>query len=74
MIVGGRVGILACRNIDQNNLFMKRCADTFEDDWGLILPVTDEDLKVALRFFSEQGTDALESILLGKHETIVFTK
>lgn len=70
----GRVGILACRNIDQNDLFMKRCADTFEDDRGLILPITDEDLKVALRSFPEQGTEALESILLGKYDTIVFTK
>ena len=28
-----------------NDVFMNRCADTFHDDRGLIIPITDEDLK-----------------------------
>lgn len=70
----GRVGILACRSIDHDELFMKRCADTFEDERGLILPITDEDLKIALRLFPEKATEALENILWDKYERIVFTK
>lgn len=70
----GRVGILACRTLDQNDAFMKRCADTFEDDRGLIIPIIDDDLKTALLSFPQQGADALESILSTKYEQITFTK
>ncbi|MDM8209602.1 hypothetical protein [Mediterraneibacter glycyrrhizinilyticus] len=70
----GRVGILTCRTIEQEDLFIKRCADTFEDERGLILPITDIDLKTALQFFPEKGTEALESILIKKYEKIVFVK
>ena len=70
----GKVGILACRTLDENDSFMKRCADTYEDDRGLILPITDEDLTVALSLFSEQGANAIEQILSQKYEQIAFTK
>lgn len=70
----GRVGILTCRTIDQEDLFIKRCADTFEDERGLIIPITDADLKIALQSFSEKGTKALENIFKEKYEKIVFTK
>ena len=68
----GRVGILACRVLDENNAFMKRCADTFEDDRGLIIPITDEDLIQALEKFPQEGTDGIEEILASKYKKIVF--
>ena len=70
----GKVGILACRTLDENESFMKRCADTYEDDRGLILPITDEDLTVALSLFPTQGANAIEQILSQKYEQIAFTK
>ena len=70
----GKVGILACRTLDENDSFMKRCADTYEDDRGLILPITDEDLTAALSLFPEQGANAIEQILSQKYEQIAFTK
>ena len=70
----GRVGILACRTLDENDAFMKRCADTYEDDRGLIIPITDEDLNIALTKFPQQGTAGLEEILATKYEQIVFSK
>lgn len=70
----GRVGILACRTLDQNDAFLKRCADTFEDDRGLIIPITDADLNIALANFPEQGADALEQILANKYAEIAFMK
>jgi hypothetical protein len=70
----GKVGILACRTLDQNDAFMKRCADTFEDDRGLIIPITDEDLNAALTNFPSQGAEALEQIIASKYKQITFTK
>ena len=54
-----RVGILACRALNENDAFMKCCADTFEDDRGLIIPITDVDLNQALSKFPQFGTDHL---------------
>ena len=68
----GRVGILACRALDENDAFMKRCADTFEDDRGLIIPITDVDLNQALSKFPQFGTDGIEEILASKYKKIVF--
>lgn len=70
----GRVGILACRTLDENDSFIKRCADTYMDDRGLIIPITDEDLILALTKFPQQGTASLEEILSTKYEKIVFLK
>jgi hypothetical protein len=52
-------------------LFLKRCVDTYEDDRGLIIPITDEDLIKALTVFPEQGVQGLEKILAAKFEQIV---
>ena len=41
----GRVGILTCRELEDN--FIKRCADTYEDERGLVIPLEDKDLKEA---------------------------
>lgn len=68
----GRVGILTCRVLEENNAFMKRCADTFEDDRGLIIPITDEDLIEALEKFPKIGTDGIEEKLASKYKKIVF--
>lgn len=70
----GRVGILSCRTLDENNLFLKRCADTYEDDRGLIIPITDHDIVCALSAFPQKGTDAIEEILKLKYEQIAFMK
>ena len=43
-----RFGLLLCREIDNRVLFLKRCTDTFRDGRGLIIPLTDEDLKIIL--------------------------
>lgn len=68
----GRVGILSCRNLDEKGAFMQRCADTFHDDRGLIIPITDEDLILALDLFPTEQVSALEQILEKKYEAIVF--
>lgn len=70
----GRVGILSCRTLDENDAFLKRCADTYEDERGLIIPITDEDLNMALSVFPKKGPTGLEEILATKYERIAFAK
>jgi hypothetical protein len=40
----GQVGFLVCRTIDNFDLFINRCKDTYRDNRGLIIPLTDSDL------------------------------
>lgn len=40
----GKMGFLLCRKIDDMQLFMQRCKDTFNDDRGLIIPLEDTDI------------------------------
>jgi hypothetical protein len=68
----GRVGILSCRTLDSG--FIKRCADTFHDDRGLIIPLSDEDFIKALDLYPIMKASALETILEKKYEEIVFLK
>lgn len=66
----GRVGILSCRNINDEELFISRCSDTYKDDNGLIIPITDRDIMHCL----EKGKDCtneFEEILLKKCTRII---
>lgn len=40
----GRVGIIFCRHLDNPNLFLSRCKDTFRSHQSIILHVTDDIL------------------------------
>lgn len=40
----GKFGIIICRSIANEELFNRRCTDTFKDEHGLILPLTDSDI------------------------------
>ncbi len=66
----GRVGILTCRELEDN--FIKRCADTYEDERGLVIPLEDKDLKEALMNYPQHGVEAIEEIISKKFEQIVF--
>lgn len=68
----GRVGILSCRSLDSNDGFIKRCADTYNDDRGLIIPICDDDIIRALGDYPAIKTNALERILEEKYREITF--
>lgn len=68
----GRVGLLACRGVDNQERFLQRCADTYHDEQGLIIPLFDNDFHSALLNFPESKHHALEEIIREKFEKIVF--
>lgn len=59
----GQFGLILCRDIVDMELFIKRCKDTCRDGRGVIIPLIDEDLILALNQFIEKGQNAVESII-----------
>ena len=66
----GRLGILSCRKIDNEKLFIKRCIDTFKDDNGLIIPITDNDIIQCLECHGNLSKK-FEEVLFEKSRTII---
>ena len=52
------------------DLFIKRCVDTWKDDRGLIIPLTDEDFFQMLREYPDKGILAGEDFLQNKYREI----
>lgn len=67
----GRFGIIACRSIDNMELFVKRCTDTYTDDRGLIIPIVDEDIFEALANYYKLEYRSLEAILERRYRQII---
>jgi hypothetical protein len=44
----GQVGFLLCRSLENRERLIRRCQDTYRDSRGLVLPLTDDDLKMLL--------------------------
>jgi len=45
----GRFGIVACREIDNMEMFLARCSDTYSDDRGLVVPLVDADMRSLIK-------------------------
>lgn len=68
----GKFGMLLCREISNDELFLNRCADTLKDDRGLIIPITDRDLIISLKKYKVGEQKHLEEILSKKMKVITF--
>lgn len=66
----GRLGIISCRKINNMDLFLKRCGDSYKDDKGLIIPITDSDVLRCLDK-NEQCRDEFEIVLKEKIDKII---
>lgn len=66
----GKLGIIACRSFDDEELFIKRCIDSFKDDHGLILPISDKDI-IACLCEKDNCSTKFESILFEKARRII---
>ncbi|MNK55187.1 hypothetical protein D3C87_741960 [compost metagenome] len=59
----GKVGFLLCRTIENMDLFINRCKDTYKDDRGLIIPFTDVDIINVLENYSDWNNDFIEAYI-----------
>lgn len=59
----GKVGFLLCRTIDNMDRFIKRCQDTFKDDRGLIIPITDIDIITILDNYNNWNSNYVDKFL-----------
>lgn len=59
----GKFGIIVCRDIEDEQLFLRRCADSFKSGHGLIIPLTDADI-IKILTDKKQGIDNPEEQIL----------
>jgi hypothetical protein len=66
----GKFGIILSRSIDNEVLFMQRCKDSYKDNHGLIIPLTDKDVIEILKK-KKEGIDHAEVVLSNKAREIM---
>jgi hypothetical protein len=59
----GKFGVIICRDIEDEPLFIQRCADSYKAQRGLIVPLTDADI-VKILEARKLGTMHLEDDIL----------
>lgn len=66
----GKFGLILCRSIKNYKKIIQSCRDTYHDDRGLILPITDDDLINMLMNYEEKGIDYCEELLIEKFRDV----
>lgn len=59
----GVFGIMTCRSIDNMELFLKRCNDTYRDSRGVVIPIVDDDFIGLLEAIKDGGKNIVEDFL-----------
>ncbi len=67
----GRFGILVCRNINDKELFTKRCRDTAQDGRGFIIALDDNDIKYLLNLREERKIQEISDFLNKRYSDLV---
>lgn len=66
----GQCGLAICRSVENMDLLLSRCRDTFQDRRGLILPLTDGDLVNGLRARAAGESDPLSDLLSERYRDV----
>lgn len=66
----GRFGLMVCRRIDEMPLFIQRCSDSYCDNRGLAIPLTDADLLTILDRIAEGDDNPEENVLTERYREI----
>ncbi len=67
----GQFGILICRDLENEELFKKRCIDTYKDQRGFVIYFTDNDIISMLNFVKSEVYDRIWGLLEEKKRDIV---
>jgi hypothetical protein len=67
----GRIGLLACREFKNKDLFLERCRDTAKDDRGFIIALDDQDLAELVRVRKLYSTESEFLLLKERFEQLI---
>ncbi|SCC53806.1 hypothetical protein [Bacillus wiedmannii] len=59
----GKFGLLVCRSIEDMEKFLARCADTYHDQRGMVIPLVDEDFIFFLNEIKNNKENPEEALL-----------
>lgn len=66
----GKFGLMLCRTIDNMERFLNRCADTYRDSRGLIMPLVDADLIYLMREIKADRRESVDDFLMERYRNI----
>lgn len=69
----GKFGLMLCRSVDNMNRLLARCADTYRDERGLILPLVDDDLIYLLNEIKANREESIDRFLMDRFHDIGLT-
>lgn len=67
----GKFGLLVCRTIDDMERFIARCADTYHDSRGTIIPLVDDDFIYMLNEVKKGRENPEEELLADRLRKII---
>lgn len=69
----GQFGLVVCRRVEDMNTLLARCADTYRDHRGIILPLVDDDLIALLERLKEGASKPDEDLLQDRLRAVALT-
>ncbi|MDR4485490.1 MAG: hypothetical protein R3B95_20225 [Nitrospirales bacterium] len=66
----GKFGLIVCRTLDDEGLFLKRCNDSYKSQHGVILPLTDTDIIHVLGELKKGQEHPVENLLQDKYRRV----
>lgn len=67
----GNVGILVCRSLDNPELMLKKCRDVVHNTEGIIIVLTDDDVRALLHLKNTEGPKGVSSYMQNKLDAIL---
>jgi hypothetical protein len=66
----GKLGLLICRHVDNQDLLLKRCRDIYRDNGSLLIPLWDVDLVSMLSEVNEVGDRPYEILITERAKSV----
>ncbi len=66
----GQFGLMLCRTVDDMDRLLERCADTYSDSRGLIIPLIDDDLIFLLNEAKADREKFINQFLMERYRSI----